>query len=320
MNVKYKPTYTVSHRRLIEIDTIRQRILNFVDKPWKITAISAAVSASFSTLLTILFGGVPIVGFLIGTGMAIIISYPIGQIIITTLERTRHQNLQLLQLNNELDTYADAVAHNMKNTVSTISLSSQIIARTTEPDSKAYEYAIKITQLTDSLADTIDSLLLLASVREEEVPTHHLDMKRILPKVQRRVDTYTADRNPQIQLPETWETAIGYEPWLIEVWVNLLSNAIKYGGDPAVIQLGSELLADRMTRFWVKDNGRGLTKEEIENLFQRFSKLERIEGHGLGLSIVSQIVSRLGGKVGVESKGKGYGSLFYFILPTEHSH
>ena len=68
-------------------------------------------------------------------------------------------------------------------------------------------------------------------------------------------------------------------------------------------------------RFWVRDNGDGLTEEEHAKLFEPFSRVEsaRTEGHGLGLSIVKRIVTRLGGEVSLEST-PGEGSVFSFTL------
>ncbi len=73
-----------------------------------------------------------------------------------------------------------------------------------------------------------------------------------------------------------------------------------------------------MIRFWVRDNGHGLTLDEQERLFTPFERLHqvRVEGHGLGLSIVRRIVEKLGGQVGVESV-VGQGSVFYFTLPGQ---
>ena len=76
--------------------------------------------------------------------------------------------------------------------------------------------------------------------------------------------------------------------------------------------------ANGMVRFWTRDNGQGLSEQERATLFQRFSRLDRhqrIEGYGLGLSIVQRIVGKLGGEVGIESE-VGVGSTFYFCLPT----
>jgi signal transduction histidine kinase len=74
-----------------------------------------------------------------------------------------------------------------------------------------------------------------------------------------------------------------------------------------------------MVRFWVRDNGPGLSPEEQKRLFVPFTQLAqvRVKGHGLGLSIVQRIVEKLGGEVGVESEGvPGQGSTFAFTLPA----
>jgi two-component system sensor histidine kinase/response regulator len=100
------------------------------------------------------------------------------------------------------------------------------------------------------------------------------------------------------------------------VWANYLSNAIQYGGRPPRVELGVTEQADGMVRFWVRDNGPGLTPEEQARLFTPFTQLAQVRarGHGLGLSIVRRIVERLGGQVGVESE-IGRGSAFTFTLP-----
>jgi two-component system sensor histidine kinase/response regulator len=69
-------------------------------------------------------------------------------------------------------------------------------------------------------------------------------------------------------------------------------------------------------RFWVRDNGPGISPDDQGRLFTTFTRLGTIPaaGHGLGLAIVRHIVEKLGGQVGVESNGSG-GSLFTFTLP-----
>ena len=72
-----------------------------------------------------------------------------------------------------------------------------------------------------------------------------------------------------------------------------------------------------MIRYWVRDNGNGLTEDQQSQLFVPFVRLglDDNRGHGLGLSIVQRIVTRLGGNVGVNSQ-PGKGSVFYFTLPA----
>jgi signal transduction histidine kinase len=113
-----------------------------------------------------------------------------------------------------------------------------------------------------------------------------------------------------------WPVALGYAPWVEEVWINYLSNALKYGGRPPRIELGAKAQPDEMTRFWVRDNGPGIPPEAQARLFTPFTRLDQVraKGHGLGLSIVRRIVEKLGGQVSVESQ-VGQGSVFSFTLP-----
>ncbi|MFN2189056.1 MAG: sensor histidine kinase [Candidatus Promineifilaceae bacterium] len=119
-----------------------------------------------------------------------------------------------------------------------------------------------------------------------------------------------------ISVPAAWPTALGHKPWVVEVWVNYLSNAIIHGGRPAEIELGAMVQRDGKARFWVQDNGPGITLENRKKLFEPFTKLYEVQtgGHGLGLSIVQRIVTKLGGEVGVDSE-PGMGSVFWFTLP-----
>jgi len=113
---------------------------------------------------------------------------------------------------------------------------------------------------------------------------------------------------------------LGHAEWIVEVWANYLSNSIKYGGQPPRVKLGAEVQPNGMVRFWVRDNGPGLSPEEQARLFTPFTRLDQVraKGHGLGLSIVRRIVEKLGGQVGVESQ-IGQGSSFFFTLPGEVS-
>jgi signal transduction histidine kinase len=120
-----------------------------------------------------------------------------------------------------------------------------------------------------------------------------------------------------IHLPETWPHTHGYAPWIEEVWINYLSNAFKYGGNPPIITIEVEQIGGNSVRFWVQDNGPGIPADQQDQLFTPFTRLRpsKIQGHGLGLSIVQRIVSKLGGQVGVESQ-PNQGSRFFFTLPV----
>jgi signal transduction histidine kinase len=165
------------------------------------------------------------------------------------------------------------------------------------------------------MTNIINELLLLASVRQEEVELEPVKMANIVSEAQSRLTLLIEEYQAEIIVPDDWPVALGYGPWVEEVWANYLSNAIKYGGEPPRVELGATAQTDGMVRFWVRDNGQGLTPEEQAQLFIPFTRLDQAlpKGHGLGLSIVQRIVKKLSGKVGVESK-PGQGSVFSFLL------
>ena len=164
----------------------------------------------------------------------------------------------------------------------------------------------------------IDELLLLAGVRRQPVTAAPLDMPNIVQEALSRIADLARPRQAQINAPAGFPQAVGHAPWVVEIWVNYLSNAIKYGGSPPVIQLGGEPApTGGGMRFWVRDNGPGLTPGQVARLFQTFSRVgaTSVEGHGLGLSIVRRIAEKLGGSAGVASE-LGQGSCFWFELPA----
>ncbi len=133
-----------------------------------------------------------------------------------------------------------------------------------------------------------------------------------------RIGQLIAQSAAQVEQPAAWPATMGHGPWIAEIWTNYLSNAVKYGGQPPVIRLGADAVPERTrVRFWVQDNGAGLTPEQQAALFQPFTRVTetRVKGHGLGLSIVRRIAEKLDGSVGVESQ-PGTGSRFWFELPA----
>ena len=100
-----------------------------------------------------------------------------------------------------------------------------------------------------------------------------------------------------------------------EVLLNFLNKGIKYGGSPPEIEVGFEKTNSDIIRYYVKDNGSGLTYNHIEVVFEENNKTKdkHTKGIGLGLSIVKRIIEKLNGELSVESTPEG-GTIFSFYL------
>jgi signal transduction histidine kinase len=235
------------------------------------------------------------------------------------VEMLRQQTAELRARNEDLDAFAYTTAHDLKGPLSLIvgyaSVLSENYATLSTDELREMSGATMRTAL--KMRAIIDELLLLAGVRKVEVKATPLDMSDIVAEAWQRVADLIQQYQAEIVIPPAWPVAQGYRPWVEEVWVNYLSNAVKYGGRPPSMELGATPQSDATIRFWVRDNGPGLTPEDQAQLFLPFTRLDqaRATGYGLGLSIARRIVEKLGGQVGVESE-VGQGSVFFFTLPA----
>jgi two-component system, sensor histidine kinase and response regulator len=236
---------------------------------------------------------------------------------LTLMRRRLHQqNLQLQEQNQELEAFAHTVAHDLKNPLATLIGFLHLLEMDQPPATEGAASNLNFSiNSANRLNNIIDELLLLATVRKEQVELQPVDMGGMIAQALERIEHMRQRYQPELIIPAEWPRVWGYAPWIEEVWVNYLSNGLKYGGQPPRLELGADQLTEEVVRFWVRDNGPGIPAESQALLFTEFTRLDRVraKGHGLGLSIVRRILTRLNGACGVQSV-PGEGSLFYFDL------
>jgi signal transduction histidine kinase len=105
---------------------------------------------------------------------------------------------------------------------------------------------------------------------------------------------------------------------ITQVFTNLFNNAVKFTNQ-GFIRIQTELWKNRYIKVTIQDSGVGVTKEDLEKLFHRFSQVgtsdhPKAGGTGLGLAICKEIIEKHNGKIWAESEA-GKGSSFIFTLP-----
>jgi signal transduction histidine kinase len=250
--------------------------------------------------------------------------------IITAEEELKQKNTQLLieidkreKLIEDLDAFAHTIAHDLRNSLSSIFSASEIMEDMIGENDKdmLIELSSLINQSANKSIQITHDLLMLATTDKSKVQLTPLNMKVIFADACKQLGELINTSEAKITTPEFWPDAMGYAPWIEEVWTNYLSNALKYGGTPPEIVVGSTMLNNGNIEFWIRDNGEGLSQEEQKRLFKKFVRLHplKADGYGLGLTIVKKIVEKLGGNVTVESRTNGQGSKFGFTLPEAHN-
>lgn len=177
----------------------------------------------------------------------------------------------------------------------------------------------------EHLEDLIDSLLDISRLElGKPIPTKKepLSIKNVITDVAEAMVISAENRGLKLEqdLPDTLPAIFGDEIKIKRVLSNLIGNALKFTPKGGKIQVRATT-QDASVRIEVLDNGIGLSKVNLEKIFEKFYQVDSsftraAGGIGMGLSIAKELVELHGGKIWAESKGLGNGSKFIFILPT----
>lgn len=226
----------------------------------------------------------------------------------------------LTNRNVELNAYAHTVAHDLQSSLNGISGFSDLLL---DDDAvidkeKRKKYIEMIANSSKKMKDVIRELLLFASIDKIDLVLKRFNMKDIIIEACTRLNYQITESNATISIDDAILDCTSYSAWVEEVWLNFISNAIKYGGDAPHIKITSTKASNNFIKYTVIDQGPGIRKEDIDHLFEenKLTSLKSSKGSGLGLSIVKRIVTKLDGKVLVESV-VNEGSAFSFFLKAE---
>lgn len=233
------------------------------------------------------------------------------------------KNNELQSQNAELERFNYTVSHDLKAPLVTIKgflglLQKDINAQ----DYGAMERDVKqIGDAADQMAQLLDELLELSRIGRQMNAPENIDVNELVREAVERVSIQIEDKAIDLRIAPDMPAVRGDPGRLREVFQNLIDNAAKFmdNQESPCIDIGAKRENGEVCCF-VRDNGVGIEPEYHARIFDLFERLEtRTEGTGIGLALVKRIVETHGGRIWIESDGKGQGTTFRFTLPAAES-
>jgi PAS domain S-box-containing protein len=227
---------------------------------------------------------------------------------------------ELAAKNAELERFTYTASHDLKSPLVTVRGYLGLVERDALAGNHEQLKADiqRIQQATDRMTRLLDELLDLSRVGRVVGPSKPIPFGELAEEAASLVAGRIAQRGAQVRIAEDLPVVLGDRVRLVQVVQNLLENAVKFLGDQKqpLVEVGARRQGEEAV-LYVRDNGIGIDAPDQERVFRLFDKLDPVvEGAGVGLALVKRIVELHGGRVWVESEGRGRGSTFCFTLPA----
>ncbi|MBW2646792.1 MAG: hypothetical protein JRE23_11550 [Deltaproteobacteria bacterium] len=227
---------------------------------------------------------------------------------------------ELSDKNRELESFIYTVSHDLRTPIVTIE---GFIGALQEDfggplGQEGTRYLGRISEATKKMEGLINDLLDLSRIGRISEKKRYISFADLANEALSALHARIKKRGIIVEVSENMPTLYGEKKRLGQVVDNLIANAVKYIGkdNPSPrIEVGAEKQGED-TAYFVRDNGIGIDEmyfDKIFSIFQRLPAAKKIDGTGIGLTIVKRIVELHGGRVWVESE-IGKGSSFYFII------
>ena len=223
----------------------------------------------------------------------------------------QNQNNTLKHLIKNMETFNYLVAHDVRAPLINMKAFSDLLQKSKTWDnmsSREKEFVGYIHKNSEKLASLIDDLLeLTKGVHLESDQYKYIDSTKIISDLIQQLNPL--ESKIRIDFPQDLPLINTIQVVFERVFYNLISNSLKYF-DPnkahSNINICYEWKAPFHT-FVISDNGVGMSEKRLESVFSLFSRNEENgESHGIGLTIVKELLERIGGYIAIESQlGEG---------------
>jgi len=235
-------------------------------------------------------------------------------------KRIKERTEEVEQLLKQKDEFINQLSHDLKSPLNPMTMLLPILEKQ-ENDPKKIQCFKVLRRNVEYMKNIATKTLQLAKLNSPKTKftMGKIDLKdeinKILENKKTLFDSKSIDVNNKIKNEFLIKAdKLRFE----ELMTNILENAVKYSKNNGKITLNVEKEND-FVRISIKDNGTGMTKNQIKHIFEEFYKVDKsrhdFESSGLGLTICKRIVEKHGGKIWVESPGVGKGTTVFLSMP-----
>ena len=209
------------------------------------------------------------------------------------------------------------ISHQLKTPLANVMMYEELLGSNDLTKEQQSKFLHKLKMQTEKIDWLLESLFKMSKLEQNviEFDVEKEGIKKTIRNAVSAVFEKAEEKNIDIHVMEFEDVVLLHNPkWTLEVFVNLLENAIKYTSF-GLIEISLEQL-ETYSIVHIKDNGIGISKEDIPHIFERFYRsknAEQTEGSGIGLYLSKMILEKEKGYLTVKSD-LGKGSIFSVFL------
>lgn len=218
------------------------------------------------------------------------------------------------------------ISHQLKTPVAALKACFEILQQNDLSEQERVEFSMRCNQQLRGLENMLAALINISRMETGMIEINREDayvfdtfvdaVNRVFVKSNEKNIAIKVEAEDEIEQLKVFHD----RRWLCEAFINILENAIKYSPPESCITTRF-ILRTTFLRIEIEDQGIGIPREEVNQVFKRFyrGQSEQVkvqEGSGVGLYLTREIISRHGGTITVYSSNNGeIGSIFVFQIP-----
>ena len=238
---------------------------------------------------------------------------------LTDISKLKEAEDKLKRSNNDLDQFASIAAHDLQGPLRVISGFLELLREKYKDklDKQAQEYINLSIDGAENMSELIADLLEYSRLETDGMNIEETDITKTIQRTMRQLMAAINETDAKISFENL--PKVSCDPLKIQrIFYNLIENALKY--KPKNKKPEITINATEKTEHWhfvVEDNGIGIKKEKLNDIFLMFNRLHKkteFKGTGIGLAICKKVIDLHNGEIWAESN-YGHGTQFHFTLP-----